>query len=168
MIANEEWRPVKGYTRYEVSDKGNVRNIHTKVPKAVRKTKTGYLIADLKENGKKSTKYVHRMVAEAFLPNPEALPQINHKDENKSNNMVDNLEWCSVSYNNTYNGRAKKVGEHHKENHPSCKRVRCVETGKEYVSVREASRKTGICGMCISYCLNGKQNHAGGYRWEVV
>lgn len=168
MTANENWRTVKGFTRYEVSDRGNVRNKHTKVAKAIRGTPTGYRITDLKENGEKHTKYIHRLVAEAFLDNPLDLPHVNHKDEDKANNSVENLEWCSVSQNNSYNGRAKRIGMHHREHHPLCKAVRCVETGVVYRSVREAGRHTSICSMGISYCLNGKQKSAGGYRWEVV
>lgn len=168
MITSEEWKTVVGHETYEVSNKGRVRSKKTNKIKAIRQTKTGYCITDLKENGVQQTSYIHRMVAQAFIPNDEELPYINHKDENKSNNCVDNLEWCSASYNNTYNDRAKKVGEYHKTHHPNCKKVMCVETGETFHSVRMAGRITGICSMSISYCLNGKQKTAGGYTWKVV
>ena len=102
MNTNEKWKKINGYKNYEVSSKGNIRNIHTKKYKAVRKTKTGYLITDLKENGTKQTKYIHRLVAEAFVANLNNYPCVNHKDENKDNNCVENLEWCTVAYNNNY------------------------------------------------------------------
>lgn len=168
MITNEEWKKVNGFTKYEVSNFGRVRNIHTKELKAIRKTKTGYCITDLKENGKKKTAYIHRLVAEAFVENAFYLPCINHKDENKANNHADNLEWCTIAYNNNYHGRAKRVGEHHKKHHPLCKKVMCVETKEIFHSIQEASRKKNINHMCIAYCLNGKQKSAGGFRWVVV
>lgn len=168
MITNETWKKVKGFNNFEVSDKGRVRNIKLGLIKSQRKTKTGYMIVDLKENGNKYTRYVHRLVAEAFIKNAFFYECVNHKDENKENNCVENLEWCDIAYNNTYHGRAKKIGEHHKKYHPSCKKVKCVETGVIYDSVRAAGRITGICSICISCCLNGKQKTAGGYHWKVV
>lgn len=168
MITDEEWKDIKGYTRYEVSNKGRVRIKKTKVLKALRQTKTGYMITDLKENGEKQTRYVHRLVCKAFIANELNLPCVNHKDENKQNNDINNLEWCTVSYNNSYNGRAKRVGNTHKIQGTTGKKVRNIDTGQCYVSVREAGRKIGISSMGISYCLNGKQKSAGGYRWEVV
>ena len=168
MITNERWKDIKGFTRYEVSDLGRVRNKYNKKLKAIRCAKNGYCITDLKEDGVKSTKYIHRLVSEAFVDNPNNLPCVNHKDEDKTNNRFDNLEWCTVAYNNTYNDRAKKVGKHHRTHHPLCKHIRCIETGEIFTSVRDAGRKTNICSMSISYCLNGKQKTAGGYRWEVV
>jgi hypothetical protein len=168
MITNEQWKPIKGFTRYEVSNTGKVRNIHTKKLKAIRIVKIGYCITDLKENEIKKTAYIHRLVAEAFIPNPDNLPQINHKDENKSNNCVDNLEWCTSSYNLSYNGRAKKVGLHHREHSPTKKQIMCIETGEIFRSVSEAARKMNITRICISYVLSGKQKHAGGYSWALV
>ena len=97
MITDEEWKDIKGYTRYEVSNKGRVRIKKTKVLKALRQTKTGYMITDLKENGEKQTRYVHRLVCKAFIANELNLPCVNHKDENKQNNDINNLEWCTVS-----------------------------------------------------------------------
>ena len=168
MKSKEIWKNVKGYTRYEISNLGKVRNSATKRLKAVRKTKTGYCITDLKENGVKKTKYIHRLVAEAFLDNRCDFPCINHRDENKQNNKAENLEWCTIAYNNTYNARAKRIGDILKHTIKTRKRVRSIENGEIYMSVREAGRKLGISPMGISYCLNGKQKTAGGFQWEVV
>ena len=167
MTTNEIWKKIDGYTIYEVSNTGKVRNVITGKLKAIRITKNGYCITDLKENGIQRTKYVHRLVAEAFIKNDDMLPQVNHKDEDKTNNNADNLEWCTCSYNLQYNGRAKKVGEHHKTHHKLCKKVMCVETNEIFPSVSSAGRAKGILPISISYCLNGKQKHAGGYSWVV-
>ena len=71
----------------------------------------GYLVVDLKANGKRKHKKIHRLVAEAFIPNPDNLPEVNHKDENKYNNSVDNLEWCNSSYNKTYGAGRERHSE---------------------------------------------------------
>ena len=113
----EIWRAVVGYEgRYEISNCGNVRNAKTlKILKRQIHPKTGYCSVDL-YNGKHNGKMVHRLVAEAFLPNPYCLPEVNHRDDDKTNNYVSiehaeqsNLEWCNRVYNNNYGTRNKKV-----------------------------------------------------------
>ena len=119
------WRPVVGYEGlYEVSNTGQVRSLNRYVKgkgKSYRlqkgkmlspiKNKDGYLQVNLCCNGKNKMFLVHRLSAQAFLPNPDNLPEINHKDEDKTNNIVDNLEWCDRSYNNNYGTRKDKVRE---------------------------------------------------------
>ena len=106
-LANEQWRDVEGYDgMYEVSDLGRVRSLKFGKVRVMRsgKTKDGYLRVDLYRNGKYNHSLVHRLVAQAFIPNDdESKTIINHIDENKHNNKVSNLEWCTVQYNNTYN-----------------------------------------------------------------
>ena len=108
----EEWRPIEGYEGlYEVSNTGQVRSVDRydnrncfrkgKVLSPIKDT-NGYLKVNLYCNGKNKKCLVHRLVTEAFLPNPDGLPQVNHKDEDKTNNSVDNLEWCDSKYNNNY------------------------------------------------------------------
>ena len=119
----EIWKPVKGFEGYyEVSNLGRVRSIDRVVVDTVRNCerllKGKVLIQKDNGNGYKNVmfckehkiynKYVHRLIAEAFLPNPDNLPQVNHKDEDKSNNRVDNLEWCTSFYNNEYGTRKKR------------------------------------------------------------
>lgn len=101
----EEWRPVPGYEGlYEVSSYGRVRNSKTyRILKAW--ITFGYLMVEL--SGRKRF-YVHRLVAETFIPNIEKLPQVNHKDEDKTNNRVDNLEWCTAKYNINYGSRTER------------------------------------------------------------
>lgn len=98
----ENWKIVKCNDAYEVSNLGNIRNIKTKKLKKPYLNEKGYLILSLWKNCKPKSCRVHRLVAEAFLPNPNNLPQVNHKDENKTNNNVENLEWCDNEYNNNY------------------------------------------------------------------
>ena len=99
----EEWKEIPGYEGlYEVSNKGNVRNVRRNKLLRLSKNNYGYIQVSLYKNGIKTGPKVHRLVAEAFIPNPDNLPMINHKDEDKTNNNVDNLEWCDVKYNNNY------------------------------------------------------------------
>lgn len=99
----ELWLPVKGYEgRYSVSNRGDVKS-HLTGKLLVQSYNTfGYKQVSLHKSGKQDTKTVHRLVAEAFLPNPNNLPYINHKDEDKTNNDVSNLEWCTHQYNTEY------------------------------------------------------------------
>ena len=108
----EEWRAVPGYEGlYEVSNKGNVRNVRRNTLLRLPKTNKGYIRVCLCKNGKIYGKFVHRLIAQAFLPNPDNLPQVNHLDEDKSNNCVDNLEWCDGKYNVNYGTRNIRAKE---------------------------------------------------------
>lgn len=105
----EVWRDVVGFEGvYQVSNTGIVRRIYPNRTKTLKQCKAGgrtnkeYLYVNMSANGKYRSSSVHRLVAEAFIPNPEGLPQVNHKDEDKSNNCAENLEWCTASYNNRY------------------------------------------------------------------
>lgn len=108
----EIWKDVKGYEgKYQISNLGRVKSLNYARRKQVRilrpgiQKKTGYISVSLLKEGKQKTKTIHRLVAEAFIPNPKNLKQINHKDENKQNNCVNNLEWCSAKYNSNYGHR---------------------------------------------------------------
>ena len=99
----EEWRAVPGYEGlYEVSNMGNVRNVRKNTLLRLSKDCYGYIQVSLYKNGRRTGLRVHRLVAEIFIPNSENLPMVNHKDEDKSNNRVDNLEWCTAKYNMNY------------------------------------------------------------------
>ena len=118
----EQWMPIYN-NLYSVSNLGNVkaneRDVETKTgirhykEKILKPeiTRDGHLRVVLCEAGKSKRVFVHRLVAEAFIPNPNNLPIVNHKDENPANNIVSNLEWCTVSYNNNYNKRNEKIGD---------------------------------------------------------
>lgn len=124
----ENWKDIKEFEGYyQVSDMGRVRSVDRMVwngrnyylvkgsIKIPTTTKDGYLQVKLNKDGIHKMMLVHRLVAEAFIPNPENKPCINHKSERKNENTVDNLEWCTVSYNNSYNGRNDRVSRTMKE-----------------------------------------------------
>lgn len=98
----EIWKPIKGFeSYYEVSDLGNIRR-NGNMLKQMYNKQTGYFSVTLSVDGKTTRKYTHRLVAMAFIPNPENKPQVNHKDCNKTNNVVINLEWATNKENNTH------------------------------------------------------------------
>ena len=115
----EEWRPIEGYEGlYEVSNTGQVRSLdrYDSMNRFLRgrilrlfTDGLGYLRAQLYSNSKRKSFLVHRLVAQAFIPNPDNLPQVNHRDENPSNDNVDNLEWCDGKYNVNYGTRIDRI-----------------------------------------------------------
>lgn len=160
---------------YEVSNMGRVRNSKTGRIMKLIKNKQGYLLVALSRNGKQKNFYIHRLVASAFIPNPNNLPYVNHKSEVKTENYVDNLEWCDAKYNNSFGTRTERVGDKLRgkqrleftgDNHPRAKKVMCIETGQVFGTLKEAQEWLGK-GHIIS-CLKGKTKTAGGYHWEYV
>ena len=154
----EEWRDIKGYEgRYQISSLGRVKSIVRKEEKilSTRFNKQGYEKISLNDNNsKRKTFSVHRLVAEAFLDNPNNLPEVNNK--------VENLEWCTGKYNSNYGtGKLRNAIKHGKK-------IRCIDTGEEFDRVREASRKCKVCHSNIVECLKGKRKTAGGYKWEYI
>lgn len=175
----ERWLPVAGFEGlYEVSDRGRVRSIdHTTVDtNGVRKRikgrvlnsnaqSTGYLNVHLSNGPNKKTVRVHRLVAEAFIPNPHGLPEVNHKDEDVTNNRVDNLEWCDRTYNVNYGGHQirKAVGQG--------KKVAAILDGVEiarFESEGIAARLLGCSQSGISAAARGKARSFMGLRWSYV
>ena len=116
----EMWKDIPGYERlYQVSNLGNVRSLNYNRTGEIKLLKQStnkheYKLVSLCKNGKTKTCKVHRLVAIAFIPNPNNLPIINHKDEDKTNNNVNNLEWCTYEYNVNYGTRNERTGESHK------------------------------------------------------
>ena len=116
-MEKEIWKDFEDYEgKYQISNRGNVKSLnyrHTGKERILKPQKTGrgYLFVYLYKDGKAKKYLVHRLVAEVFLDNPEGYTEVNHKDENKTNNNADNLEWCSRSYNCSYNDKAKKAGK---------------------------------------------------------
>lgn len=159
----EEWKDIPSYPgMYEVSNLGRVRR-NGKILKPI-KDRYGYLLVNLYKNGIVRKFLVHRLVALAFLPNPQNLPQVNHKDENKTNNCLDNLEWCDSKYNNNYGTRLKKVSLSLSK--PILQFSKTGEFIREYESGVEAERITGIYQESISMCCSGNRSSAGGFVWK--
>lgn len=107
---NECWKPIIGYENlYKISNLGNVLSLRKNKILKHHMITGGYFIVQLSKNKKSRNWLVHRLVAEAFIDNPNNLPEINHKDENKSNNVASNLEWCTHKYNMNYNNLGKRA-----------------------------------------------------------
>lgn len=149
-------KEIFGYENYTVDENGRIFNKKRKRYLNTYLNAYGYPAVDLWKNGKKKYFLVHRLVAEAFIPNPNNYKEINHKDENPANPNVDNLEWCTRKYNNNYGNRLSKISS----------KVKCVETGNIFCSIREAERQTGIKSAAICMVCNGKRKTAGGFSWR--
>ena len=190
----EIWKDVKDYEGlYQVSNLGRVKRLEWKrfslgkwqtiKEKVLKQTigTTGYWHISLNKNGSHNTYKVHRLVARAFIPNPDNLPCINHKDNNPLNNKVENLEWCTYKYNNNYKDHNKKLSQSRlgkkasdetrqklRDSNPKMLSVQCIETEIIYKSINEASRKTRVDASAISKVCKGKYKTAGGFHWKYV
>ena len=165
-----EYKLIEGYDNYMVSSDGKVWSLnynHTGEMKELKPIldKDSYLRVNLYTNGRHVFKRVHRLVAEAFVANPENKPEVNHEDEDKMNNCDDNLGWCDRNYNNNYGTRNERSAKTQTNRKDLSVPVVCSETGEIYPSSREASRQTGIDRRNISSCCNGKLKTAGGFHW---
>lgn len=158
----ERWKQIKNYTNYEVSDKGNVRNaLNGQILKPTLNT-WGYLSVTLCSEKKRKNKTVHRLVAEAFVSNPNNLPEVNHKDENKENNSVENLEWVTKKENINHGTRTKRANE--KKFKKVCQYSESGALIKVWESLKEAE-KAGYHHSAISACCYGKREFHRGYKW---
>ena len=167
---------IKGFENYMIDRNGNIFNHITGTFKTPTSNKMGkgYMYVDLYTKGKRKRKYVHRLVAEAFIPNPEEKPYINHKDGNPQNNNVKNLEWCSPLENVEHASKVLGIMTQYKTANE--KRKRAVwqidyKTGdkiKKFNSIAEASKETGIAtSHIVSICKN-KFKQCFGYSWCYV
>ena len=175
-MKNEIWKPVVGYEgKYEVSNTGKVRSLNyhrSGLAKelAQKIDKYGYCVVTLCSNGQHKSLTVHRLVAIAFIDNPNHFPQINHKNERKDDNCVENLEWCTQLYNANYGTRNIRAMDN-RHTGKFRKKVVQLKEGKvvnEYVSLAEASRQTGIYYKMISRVACGERARTHGYEWKFV
>ena len=161
-------KPVKDFEElYVVSDDGRVYKKNGEELNYHR-VKRGYKTVVLCRNGRTHTKLVHRLVAEAFIPNPDNLPQVNHKDEDKDNNTVSNLEWCTNEYNIRYGTgieRRRKSGVKGAIERGECKEVICLIDGKRFYSISEASRYYGINRATVSCSCSMRRNGKLAFRY---
>lgn len=183
----EEWRDIKGFEdSYQVSSKGRVKSKDRMVKAAkgslqMRKGQiitgtmmpNGYIVVGLWRDCKASQRYIHRLVAEAFIPQPKGLNEINHIDEDKTNNIVPNLEWCNHKYNLNYGSVKDKIGKANRNGKFWSRRVGQYKDGiliATYPSSAEAERQTGICSSSIRKVCLGKPKFlsAGGFEWREI
>lgn len=203
----EVWKDVQGYEGlYQVSNLGRVRSLDRTIIDSIGRKRLykgkllkpiidnhGYFEVLLYKGTNRKPPHIHRLVAQTFLPNPKKLPCINHIDENKQNNAVSNLEWCSYKYNNNYGTRTdraiqtrgrnpewyKKIKEHTGKIGKKYGRINGAKMSKpvlqfdldgdfirEWPSMREVKHNLKIDNSSIARCCKGKQKTAGKYIWK--
>lgn len=189
----EIWKDISGFEGcYQVSNLGNVRSldryVESKGKPALHKgvlmkpqvNHKGYYSVILHKSSKPYTKLVHRLVATAFISNPNNLPQVNHKDTDKKNNYVSNLEWCTnqenqdhAKANGCYSVFTQKQYDAVRKNLLKVKREKAViqmdafgNKLKEYSSMREAEEETGVSNSKICACCKKRRGTAGGFKWK--
>ena len=178
----EEWKDIVGYEGlYQVSNLGRVKNLRnntiTEGTEVKKNGKKGYKRFRLTKNNKTISIGVHRLVALHFLffipePNKTIMDyQVNHKDEDKHNNRVDNLEFLTCKKNNNYGTRNSRhsetmKGKVNRGNNPYSKKVICVETGAIYDCITDASDWLGVSYSALSHHLKGSSKTCGGYHWR--
>lgn len=181
MKVIEKWKPVKDFDGYYISNLGRVKS--TRSFKGTQElilngsfNQQGYKTITMMRKKKVYTKTLHRLLANAFIPNPNKLPCINHKNGIKTDNKIDNLEWCTYSHNNK---EAYKMGlkepawtNNFGINHPNSKKVNQYDKNGNYIKtwdcISDVQRVMNILVTSIVNCCNGYSNSAGGYKWRYT
>lgn len=175
-MTEEIWKDIEGYEgRYQVSNLGRVKSIkhydsrgHLRAERVLKPTNDwdGYLRVNLYKNRVQVNKTIHRLVAEAFIPNPENKPTVNHIDENKTNNNVNNLEWATMKEQNSHGTRLKRFSE------SNSKPIIAIDIANgeytEYNSGKECAIQLGLNHGHISSVLKGKRRQTGGYVFKYL
>ena len=172
MNENKEiWKDIDGYEGlYRVSNLGRVKSLKQGKEKILKQVLVNnYLAISLYKNNEKKLCKVHRLVCQTFLLNPQNLPQVNHKDENKTNNKVDNLEWCDVKYNNNYGTRTQRANE--KNTNGKCSKTvlqysKDGEFIRQWKSTKDVERNLGYGHSQISACCRGKYKSSYEFVWK--
>ena len=166
------WVEVNGFPNYDVSSNGIVMSRRTGKRLYQTTTKCGYLQVHLWNNGKCRNTLVHRLVAEAFVPNPERKPQVNHKNGDKTDNRAENLEWVTASENQHHRydnlGKKKTTWNVVAANDVCRKPVFCIETGEIFRSITDGARSMGKNASMLSEHLHGKADSFCGKHWRFV
>lgn len=182
----EVWRPVRGYEGlYEVSNFGQIKSLKYGKSKIIKTQIHIYVQVGLRKNKKRKILSVHRLVAEAFIPNPNNYPCVNHKDEVKTNNFVwvnsdgsvdpekSNLEWCTIKYNTNYGSTKEKISLYAKNRDRTAweKPVYAIDKNGNklfFESATKAEKKGyGNHSMIAAVC-KGRRNNHNGYKWEYA
>ena len=180
----EEWRTIEEFKGlYEVSNYGRVRSLDRyakiggggyrlakgKIMK-IGKYPNGYSMINFRNGDVRVSRLVHRLVAQAFIPNPDELPEVNHKDENINNNMVDNLEWCTSKYNANYGSRNQRCYEGNRKYFKPVYQIDkdCGMIIRWWDSIADASRKLGLDETLIGRVCKRKGQTAGGFYWRYA
>ena len=170
----EIWKDIPGYEgKYQISNLGNVMSLHfkrsltnKKLLKPMPDGRYGYLKVMLRDNGNYKMKTIHRLVAEAFIPNPEGKPNVNHIDSNPKNNRADNLEWCTPEHNCNYGTRIERMAKnHHKKVASFDKDGNLINV---YDSIVDASKDRKCDTSSITKCCRGKRKTCNGLAWKYV
>ena len=169
---NEIWKQIDSYEDYQISNWGRVKSFKKGKERILRPrvVGAGYLQVILYKDGKTKPVFIHRLVANAFINNPDNLPEVNHKDENKQNNLVTNLEWCDAKYNSNYGTSIQRIADK-LTNGPLSKQVgQYSKDGnliKIWPSMIEAHRNGFNVGHICS-CCKGKYKTHGGFIWRYI
>lgn len=164
MSEVETFVKIEGFDNYEVSNLGKVRNMKSGRILKPRLTKNGYLEHLLYKNNKQRHLLLHRIIATTFIDNPEGKPQVNHIDENKLNNDLSNLEWCTIRENAVHGTRIKRIAEK--------RSIEVIQLDLDdnvlnvFKSMVQAEQETGVFASSIGACCNGKRKSAGGFKWR--
>lgn len=147
-------KDIKGYEGlYAVTSCGRIWSYRSKKFLKNQLDRYGYEYVNLKFQGRCKKEKIHRLIAEAYIPNPNNLPQVNHKDEVKTHNWISNLEWCSAKYNTLYS---------------QSKKVECIETGEIFNCAEDAANSVNRSLNTMRGCLHGNQATCAGYHWKYV
>lgn len=167
LLKNEKILPIKGFEKlYAITTFGRVFSL----PRVCNNrtigntflalmNNGGYKFCTLAKNGKQFHKYVHRIVAEHFIPNPYNFPQVNHKNGIKSDNRVENLEWCNSAYNTWHRDHILNKTK---------LRIKCLDTDEIFISAREAARKCGLSVPSVCAVLNRKRKSSKGLTFVFI
>ena len=165
----EIWKDIEGYEGlYQVSNMGRVKSVRKNIILS-QSIKNGYKRVALCANNNPKDYYIHRLVATAFIPNHDNLPQVNHKDENKTNNCVNNLEWCTQEYNLNYGTgtrRSQLANTNGKCSKPVLQYTLEGIFIKEWKSTMDVQRNLGFDHANISKCCRGEYAYAYSYIWK--